>query len=1031
MNVILIKLFATALTLSQVTTRPDAVKTQFDPATDGPQVVQILRDGCAHMRKAFDIEDINLDDLISTAMEDPSAVSGASAPKILHGLDIGELTTSYRQFCKGESPKDSPFDAAAVIAFYNKAAADLPAAETLKDPKLPGVSLILDRAGKRFSETFEANGRRLVVPIATVPVRVQKAFVAAEDKRFESHKGIDERGVIRAFISNLASPGRPAGGSTITQQVVKNLMVGDDVTYERKIREMIVAGRLERILTKPEILGLYLNGIYLGRGSYGIEMAARSYFGKSVGALTLPEAALLAGMPKGPNFYSPDKYPDRARERRAYVLARMKDEGVITDAELTEAANAPLGLVSTEATRRDSGFYVVDHLAREARTFAGLESLTAASYTLRSTINAGLQRAAESALQDGLATYERGTGRQVFEGPEFNLAESIRKLEGGTAAPAPPQMVNGVPLLVGGESKIVTVTPPSANARETKPAATKAARGAEPKTGEAKSADPKVLAQKPVWQRALEAARPVLYDVHWPLAVVLDAGRGAVKVGLADGRIASLDPGPARGRLQAYDVVRVKLREAKGKTASSKALLAEIRVRPVVQGAAVVLENRTGAILAMAGGFSYPVSQLNRVTQTVRQPGSTLKPLTYLAALNAGLQPNTLVLDSPVTLPPIGGLGDSWSPKNYDGGGSGATTLRRGLEFSKNLVTARLLQGGIAPTAPASLQRICDLALEAQLYAECERYYPFVLGSQPVRMLDLAAFYAAIANEGARPAPHVLEAVERDGKALYQRSPREPVRIGSADGIAFYQLKTMLQGVTNHGTAASLARVSAYVAGKTGTSENENDAWFAGFSNEITVVVWVGYDNADGTRKTLGRGQTGGHVAVPIAGSLFQAAWANGVAKTPLAPPSAASRPYLVDLPIDARSGEPLAEGGFMEHFRVRDGRMAETRYSLVPGQTRTAMHPDAEDGDLEGVDTAPDADPVDDILGIPAQRRRAEVDPLDPFGGRNSALRGRREAETYQPWPGAQRSPFGEDEAYPRPRRRDPDYLFGNDTRY
>ncbi|WP_375408733.1 penicillin-binding protein 1A [uncultured Methylobacterium sp.] len=1033
MNIILIKLFATALTLSQVTTRPDAVKTQFDPATDGPQVVQILRDGCAHMRKAFDIEDINLDDLISTAMEDPSAVAGASAPKILHGLDIGELNTSYRQFCKGESPKDSPFDAAAVIAFYNKAAADLPTAETWKDPKLPGVSLILDRAGKRFSETFEANGRRLVVPIATVPARVQKAFVAAEDKRFDTHKGIDERGVIRAFIANLASPGRPAGGSTITQQVVKNLMVGDDVTYERKIREMIVAARLERILSKPEILGLYLNAIYLGRGSYGIEMAARSYFGKSVGALTLPEAALLAGMPKGPNFYSPDRYPDRARERRAYVLARMKDEGVITEAELAEAANAPLGLAPAEATRRDSGFYVVDHLAREARTFAGLESLTAASYTLRSTINAGLQRAAESALQDGLANYERATGRQVYEGPEFNLAESIRKLEGGSAT---PPMVNGVPLLVGGESKVATVTPPPASAPVTKPAGSKAARGAkgaDAKTGESKSTDPKVPAQKPAWQRALEAARPVLYDVHWPLAVVLDPGRGAVKVGLADGRTASLDPGPARGRLQAYDVVRVKLRGANGKTPTAKALVAEIRVRPVVQGAAVVLENRTGAILAMAGGFSYPVSQLNRVTQTVRQPGSTLKPLTYLAALNAGLQPNTLVLDSPVTLPPIGGLGDSWSPKNYDGGGSGATTLRRGLEFSKNLVTARLLQGGIASSAPASLQRICDLALEAQLYAECERYYPFVLGSQPVRMLDLAAFYAAIANEGARPAPHVLQAVERDGKPLYQRAPREPVRIGSADGIAFYQLKTMLQGVTHHGTAAALARVSGAVAGKTGTSENENDAWFAGFSNEVTVVVWVGYDNADGTRKTLGRGQTGGHVAVPIAGSIFQAAWANGVAKTPLAPPSAASRPYLVDLPVDARSGEPLADGGVMEHFRVRDGRMAETRYSLVPGQTRTAMRPDAEDGDLEGVDTAPDAgaDPDDDILGIPAPRRRAEADPLDPFGGRGSALRGRRDAETYQPWPGAQRSPFGEEEAYPRPRRRDPDYLFGGDPRY
>ncbi|KAB1072041.1 penicillin-binding protein 1A [Methylobacterium planeticum] len=1010
MNTILIKLFATALTLSQVTTRPDAVKTQFDPVADAPLVLQILRDGCAHMRKAFDIEDINLDELISTAMEDPSTMAGPSAPKLLHGLDIGELNTSYRQFCKGENPKDSPFDAAEVIAFYNKAAADLPAAEALKDPKLPGASLILDGAGKPYSETFEANGRRLVVPIAEVPPLVQKAFIAAEDKRFESHHGIDERGVIRAFIGNLASPGRPQGGSTITQQVVKNLSVGDDVTYERKIREMIVAARLERILTKPQILGLYLNGIYLGRGAYGIEMAARSYFGKSVGQLSLTEAALLAGMPKGPNFYSPDKYPDRARERRAYVLARLKEEGAITDEQMAQAVKADLGLKPIETARRDSGFYMVDFLAREARTFGGIESLTSASYTVRSTVNAGLQRAVETALQDGLATYERGTGRQSFTGPEFNLADGVRKL--AAAAPAPEAAPQSAPTITGVEAK----AEPRPEAKGPKG---KAARGA-PNPSAPGPATP-----KPVWLRALESARPVLYDVHWPLAVVLEGGRGPLKVGLADGRIASLDPGIARGRLQAYDVVRVKLREGKGTPR------AEIRVRPSVQGAALVLENRTGRILAMAGGFSYPVSQLNRVTQAVRQPGSTLKPLTYLAALNAGLQPNTLVMDSAITLPPIGGVGDSWSPKNYEGGGSGATTLRRGLEFSKNLVTARLLQGGIADKAPASLGRVCDIALEAQIYAECERYYPFVLGAQPVRMLDLAGFYAAVANEGARPTPYALEAIERDGKPVYARAAREPARIASADRVAFYQLKTMLQGVTSHGTAAALARFAPYIAGKTGTSENENDAWFAGFTNEITIVIWVGYDNADGTRRTLGRGQTGGHVSVPIAGQILQAAWANGIGKTPLAPPSQEARRFLIDLPIDARSGERVAGGGFLEHFRTQgDGRMADTQFRLVPRETLYAMRPDAGDGDA-GLGAEQGADVAGDVYG----NRVPEPDLLDPFGERRpQGQRSRRaqgDLDGYQPWPGqTSRSPFGDDE-WPRPRRRDPDYLFGDDPRY
>ncbi len=1014
MNAILIKLFATALTLSQVTTRPDAVRTQFDPATDGPEVVRILRDGCAHMRKSFDIEDINLDELITTAMEDPSAVAGDNAPKILHGLDINELNTSYKQFCKGESPANSPFEAGAVIAFYNNAVKDLPSAEALRDIKLASASVILDAAGKPYSETFEPNGRRLVVPIEGVPDLVRQAFVAAEDKRFYTHHGIDERGVIRAFVGNLASPGRPAGGSTITQQVVKNLSVGDDVTYERKIREMIVASRLERLQTKPKILGLYLNGIYLGRGAYGIEMAARSWFGKSVGQLTVPEAALLAGLPKGPNYYSPDKYPDRARERRAYVLTRMKEDGAITEDQMNAALRSDLGIKPPDTARRESGFYLVDHLARESRTFAGLESLTNASYTVHATVNAGLQSAVEGAIQEGLSTYERGTGRARYEGPELNLADAVKRFE--TAAPVAepaPETPPAVPL------------PKGVKGAKALPVA-------------------KAPAVKPAWQRALESTRAPLYDLRWPLAVVLQTGKNGIKVGLADGRVASLDPGPARGRLQLYDAVRVRLREGKG------SLRADLRVRPSVQGAAIVLENRTGKILAMTGGFSYPLSQLNRVTQTVRQPGSTLKPLTYLAALNAGMQPNTLVMDAPVTLPPIGGIGASWSPKNYDGGGSGATTIRRGLEFSKNLVTARLLEGGIAKNAPQSLQRVCDIALEAQLYAECERYYPFVLGAQPVRMIDLASFYAAIANEGARPSAYALESIERDGKPVYARPPKAPVRIGSADRVAFYQLKTMLQGVTQHGTAAALSGVSAYVAGKTGTSENENDAWFAGFSNEITVVVWAGYDNADGVRKTLGRGQTGGHVAVPIARAIFQAAWANGVARTPLAPPSPEAKALIADLPIEPRSGQRVAGGGFIEHFRLKDGRVADTQYALVPRETLYAMRPDAEDGDFGNSEDG--ADVAGDILGnMMGEGRRDAYDPYgresrsadpqypdrrtdDPWGLR----RDRREEE--RPWPGRDRygqanpSPFGspfEDEPRPRQRRRDPDYLFGDDPRY
>src|SRR5499427_2338091 len=322
MDAILVKILAAFLTLSLVTTRPDAVKTQFDPERDQAEVTRVLRDGCAHMRKAFDIESIDLDDLIKTAMDDPQAIS--SEVKVLHGLKFNSLVAVYRQFCKNED--NASVDLAEVIRFYNSAVADLPDPSRLEGGRIAESSGILDARGESFADLTESN-RRVWVPLRDIPVPVQKAFIAAEDRRFYEHKGVDERGLVRAMVSNLARPGRPQGGSTITQQVVKNLLVGDDVTYERKMREIIVASRLERTLTKAEILETYLNSIYLGRGAWGIELAARTYFGKPASALTVTEGAMLAGLTKGPSYYSPDRHPDRAQDRLAYVLARMQEDG--------------------------------------------------------------------------------------------------------------------------------------------------------------------------------------------------------------------------------------------------------------------------------------------------------------------------------------------------------------------------------------------------------------------------------------------------------------------------------------------------------------------------------------------------------------------------------------------------------------------------------------------------------------------------------------------------------------------------------
>src|ERR1700731_888228 len=397
MDALLVKIFATALTLSQVATAPDALKTQFDRVADQDRVVALLRDGCTHMRKVFEIEDINLDDLLATAMEDPDLVAGGNSA--FRSIKFADLQSAYRQFCtKAPAPKWD-FDASAVIDFYNKTLADLPDPARLKGLKLPGATVMLDGKGERFREVFDGDERRISVPLSDIPVLVRKAFVAAEDKRFYEHAGIDERGLIRAAVTNMGKAGRPQGASTITQQVVKNLLVGDDVSYDRKIREIVLTFQVEHVLSKDEILELYLNTIYLGRSSWGVEMAARSYFGKSAKDLTLAEGALLAGLPKGPSYFSPDRYPDRMRERRAYVLGRMQDDGAITADEVADARETDPVLVPFEKPQRDFGLHFADQIIREANKLAGTNVVTSKSYSMRSTIDVPLQRSVEEALQ--------------------------------------------------------------------------------------------------------------------------------------------------------------------------------------------------------------------------------------------------------------------------------------------------------------------------------------------------------------------------------------------------------------------------------------------------------------------------------------------------------------------------------------------------------------------------------------------------------------------------------------------------------
>ncbi|MGA8991593.1 MAG: transglycosylase domain-containing protein [Rhodoplanes sp.] len=890
METFLVKVLALLLALSQVAAVPDAIKTQFDRTREQEQAAGLLRAGCTHMRNVFDIEGIDLDGLIATALDDPQATAHDNL--LFRGINFADLQAAYRQFCTDQKVLAPTVDLGDVIDFYNKAAAELPDHSKLKGLKLPGTSLVLDGAGEPFAEVSEENQRRAWAALADVPTHVQSAFIAAEDRRFYQHKGIDERGLIRAFVANLTTGGRPQGGSTITQQLVKNLLVGNDLSYARKIREMIVAARVEHTLSKSEILELYLNSVYLGRGAWGVEMGARAYFGKPAKQLVLEEAALLAGLIKGPNYFNPDRYPARAQERLAYVYKRMQEDRLLPTAQSSPGFAALPALIAYKRSGPELGSYFVDQVAREMKSLVRTEANTADPLTMRSTIDTKLQLAVEEALQEGLSRYERSAGRAEFKGPEANLAKAIERA----------------------------------------------------------AADQNSGDRRPAWHRALSSARLPLYDVHWAPAVVLQRTKQtrALRVGLIDGRVVPLaiEAATTKHKIEPYDVVLVRVAEGKGTGAR-----AELRVRPEVQGAAVVLENKTGRILAMTGGFSYALSQLNRVTQASRQPGSTIKPLSYLAVLGKGIQPNTLVMDRSLTLPPIGSNGNGeenyWRPKNYDGRSGGVLTLRRALEKSRNLATVRLLSGGIETAPEDSLDRLCDLAVEAQIYRECLHVYPFVLGAQPVRPIDLASFYAAIANEGMRPTPHVVGSIERDGQVIY-RHQQTASPIESIDKPAFYQLKTMLQGVLSRGTANAVADLAPYVAGKTGTSDDENDAWFVGFTNDVTVAVWVGYDNADGKRRTLGAGATGGTVAVPIFKPIIQAVWADVVRKTELAPPSADAAPQLTCRSTGRRTA-------LSECFRVdADGKAINTRNVLLSGkglEPDTKTNPSAQskrDGETE-----------------------------------------------------------------------------------
>ncbi|MDP2376576.1 MAG: penicillin-binding protein 1A [Reyranella sp.] len=706
----------------------------------------------------------------------------------------------------------------------------LPDHKQLADYQPATVSRLYAADGRLLAEY--AREKRVFVPVAAMPKRVVEAFVAAEDQRFFTHPGIDFIGVVRAMISNLTHPGkRPEGASGLTQQVAKNFLLTNQATLARKIREAILAFRIEETYSKERILELYLNEIYLGSGNYGVAQAAINYFDKSLDELTLSEIAYLAALPKAPNRYHVVRNEKEAYARRDYVLNRMQEDGYIKPAEAQAARAEKLQLRRRGATETTQADFFAEEVRRNLLAAYGEKGLYEGGLTVSTTLDPAYQLAADTALRDGLIAYDRRHGwrgayakipdMSVWE-EEFARLAQRRPLFG----PAAWQLA--VVNKVDAQSvQIVGLPGGDANGEGTIPFA------------------------EMTW------ARPTL----------------------ADQRVGN-PPRAPRDVVSVGDVVVVEKVEkptgATGAPATAKPYPPKtyaLRQVPNVEGGVVIMDTQTGRVLAMSGGWAYGRSQFNRAVQAARQPGSAFKPFVFLAAMDAGFSPASIVLDGPFSYDP--GYGQPiWTPKNYGGDFLGPATVRRGLELSRNLMTVRMAQ-------QIGMKRVVEVAKEFGVTDNMGAYLPMSIGAGETTLLRMTMAYAMLANGALEITPSLVDRVQdRNGKTIYRHEPRackgcaDPVAAGAKpaapelidsrkpfhDPASVYQVVSMMQGVTVRGTAGRLAALGRPIAGKTGTTNDARDNWFLGSTPDITIGVYIGFDEP----RNLGAQETGGGNAAPI-----------------------------------------------------------------------------------------------------------------------------------------------------------------------
>ena len=717
-------------------------------------------------------------------------------------------------------------------------------------PELPGYNKILQYKPELSSRLYSSDGvllksyhreERIFVPIERIPKQLINAFLSSEDKKFYSHFGIDPIAIIRASISNIFATfnnQKIIGASTITQQVVKNLLLSNEVSFDRKIKEMLLAIRVENILTKNQILELYLNDIYLGFRSYGIAAASLNYFNKSINALDLSEIAFLASLPKAPNNYNPQKNYLKAFERRNWVIDRMYENGFISYKDLS-FKNKPIQLISRDDRSFVGANYFYEEIRKKLFSNYGTETLYSEGLVIKTSLNSDLQNLAEESLVNGLIQYDKKQGWRGVVGNlnEYNLEfkEVIKKIKN----PFPNKWFLTKIDKVGSDKLFLS-------------------------NNKLKKIEVDLNVKTNKWLINKKFQKDDLLFI------------------------------------EKYNLSYV------------------IRQTPNVNGAIIVIDPFSGDVLAMSGGFSFQLSQFNRATQAKRQPGSAFKPFVYISALKMGYTPSTLILDAPYVIDQGPGL-PKWKPANYSDEFYGLTTMRTGIEKSRNLMTIRLAN-------KIGIDKILSSAKDFKIEKYLDKNMSMSLGSGLVTLIDLANAYGIIANGGKEIKPNIIKSIySRKGKKILDNSNKfcnncklEMVSIDSKfpeinikakevlDSKIAYQITSMMEGVIQRGTARSLKDLQMPLAGKTGTTNDNKDAWFIGYSPELVVGVFVGHD----TPKNLGYKQTGSSVAVPIFKDFIKESNTNEN-NIPFRVPSG-----LSFVTINNKTGLPSSdEGSIMEAF--------------------------------------------------------------------------------------------------------------------